>query len=104
MSKPTGPLIQPRFRIVLDGFGYVLLSRVGQTHGQLVPVWRNKGRPSNLTMLEELPDYLFPPIAEQTAIVEYIEKATANIDSAITAPAARSSSSASTEHASSPTW
>ena len=42
------------------------------------------------------------PVPEQTAIVEYLDKATSTPPSP--APAARSSSSASTARASSPTW
>ena len=73
---------QPRPGSSSRWLGYVLLSPVGQTHGQLSLYGGTKDGLS----LDDVKNYqiILPPLAEQTAIVEYIEKATANIDSAIT--------------------
>ena len=61
--------------------GYVLLSTVGQTHGQISLYGGTKDGLS----LDDVKNYeiLLPPLAEQTAIVEYIDKATADIDASI---------------------
>ena len=61
--------------------GYVLLSTVGQTHGQLSLYGGTKDGLS----LDDVKNYqiLLPPLTEQAAIVEYIDKSTVDIDSAI---------------------
>ena len=61
--------------------GYVLLSTVGQTHGQLSLYGGTKDGLS----LDNVKNYpiLLPPLDEQVAIVEFIDKATASIDTAI---------------------
>ena len=61
--------------------GYVLLSTVGQTHGQISLYGGTKDGLS----LDDVKNYqiLLPPLDEQVAIVEYIDKATAGIDSSI---------------------
>ena len=61
--------------------GYVLLSTVGQTHGQLSLYGGTKDGLS----LDDVKNYqiLLPPLDEQIAIVEHVDKATAEIDAAI---------------------
>ena len=61
--------------------GYVLLSAVGQTHGQITLYGGTKEGLS----LDDVKNYpiLLPPLSEQTAIVEHLYKATANIEAAI---------------------
>ena len=62
--------------------GYVLLSTVGQTHGQISLYGGTKDGLS----LDDVKDYpmLIPPLDEQTSIVKHLERATAAIDAAIT--------------------
>ena len=59
----------------------MLLSTVGQTHGQLSLYGGTKDGLS----LDDVKNYqiLLPPLTEQAAIVEYIDKSTVDIDSAI---------------------
>ena len=61
--------------------GYVLLSTVGQTHGQIS---LNGGTKDGLS-LDDVKNYqiLLPPPDEQIAIVEHVDKATADVDVAI---------------------
>ena len=72
---------QPRPGSSSQWLGYVLLSTVGQTHGQVSLYGGTKDGLS----LDDVKNYqiLLPPLAEQTAIVEHIDKATADIDAAI---------------------
>ena len=60
--------------------GYVLLSAVGQTHGQITLYGGTKEGLS----LDDVKNYpiLLPPLSEQHAIVEYLDKANASIDAA----------------------
>ena len=62
--------------------GYVLLSTVGQTHGQISLYGGTKDGLS----LDDVKNYpiLLPPLDEQIAIVKYIDKTTADIEAAIT--------------------
>ena len=61
--------------------GYVLLSTVGQTHGQISLYGGTKDGLS----LDDVKNYpiLLPPPSEQTSIVKHIDKANATIDDAI---------------------
>ena len=61
--------------------GYVLLSMVGQTHGQISLYGGTKDGLS----LDDVKNYqiLLPPLDEQIAIVEHIDKISADIDAAI---------------------
>ena len=61
--------------------GYVLLSTVGQTHGQISLYGGTKDGLS----LDDVKNYqiLLPPLDEQIAIVEHVDKATAAVDAAI---------------------
>ena len=61
--------------------GYVLLSTVGQTHGQI----SLSGGTKDGLSLDDVKNYqiLLPSLDEQAAIVEYLDKATAGIDAAI---------------------
>ena len=61
--------------------GYVLLSTVGQTHGQISLYGGTKDGLS----LDDVKNYqiLLPPLPEQTDIVEHLDEATAGIDAAI---------------------
>ncbi len=61
--------------------GYVLLSTVGQTHGQISLYGGTKDGLS----LDDVKDYqiLLPPLSEQAAIVKHLDSATADIDAAI---------------------
>ena len=72
---------QPRPGSSSRWLGYVLLSPVGQTHGQISLYGGTKDGLS----LDDVKNYqiILPPIDEQADIVEYIERATAGIDSAI---------------------
>ena len=72
---------QPRLGSYSRWLGYVLLSSVGQTHGQMSLYGGTKDGLS----LDDVKDYpiLLPPFEEQHAIVEYLDQATANIDFAI---------------------
>ena len=60
---------------------YVLLSSVGQTHGRLCMYGGTKQGLS----LDDVKNYviLLPPAPEQTALVDWIEVATASVDAAI---------------------
>jgi len=60
---------------------YVLLSSVGETHGRLCMYGGTKQGLS----LDDVKNYvvLLPPAAEQTALVDWIETATASVDAAI---------------------
>ena len=62
--------------------GYVLLSTVGQTHGQISLYGGTKDGLS----LDDVRNYqiLLPPLDEQIAIVKHIDKAAADTDAAIT--------------------
>ncbi len=73
---------QPRPGSYSQWLGYVLLSSVGQTHGQISLYGGTKDGLS----LDDVKNYLIllPPRAEQHAIVEYIDNTTANIDASIT--------------------
>ena len=72
---------QPRPGLSSQWLGYVLLSTVGQTHGQISLYGGTKDGLS----LTDVKNYqiLLPPSTEQTAIVEYLDKATADIDASI---------------------
>ena len=72
---------RPRPGSCSQWLGYVLLSKVGQTHGQISLYGGTKDGLS----LDDVKSYqiLLPPLAEQTAIVEYLDKATADNDAAI---------------------
>ena len=72
---------QPRPGSCSQWLGYVLLSKVGQTHGQISLYGGTKDGLS----LDDVKSYqiLLPPLAEQTAIVEYLDKATADNDAAV---------------------
>ena len=72
---------QPRRGISSEWLGYVLLSEVGQTHGQI----NLYGGTKDGLSLDDVKNYpiLLPPLGEQTAIVEYLDKATADIEVAI---------------------
>ena len=61
--------------------GYVLLSTVGQTHGQISLYGGTKDGLS----LDDVKNYqiLLPPLDEQIAIVEHLDKTSADIDAAI---------------------
>ena len=61
--------------------GYVLLSTVGQTHGRISLYGGTKDGLS----LDDVKNYhiLLPPLDEQTAITEHLDKATTDVDSAI---------------------
>ena len=61
--------------------GYVLLSTVGKTHGQISLYGGTKDGLS----LDDVKDYqiLLPPLDEQIAIVKHIDKATADTEAAI---------------------
>ena len=61
--------------------GYVLLSTVGQTHGQISLYGGTKDGLS----LDDVNNYpiLLPPLDEQIAIVKYIDKTTADIEAVI---------------------
>ena len=61
--------------------GYVLLSTVGQTHGQISLYGGTKDGLS----LDDVKNYqiLLPPLDEQIAIVEHIDKTSADTDAAI---------------------
>ena len=82
--------------------GYVLLSTVGQTHGQISLYGGTKDGLS----LDDVKNHqiLLPPMEEQIAIVEYLDKATADVDATIAAPAARSTWCRSTAPGSSLMW
>ena len=72
---------RPRLGSSSRWLGYVLLSPVGQVHGQTSLYGGTKDGLS----LDDVKNYpiLRPPFPEQIAIAEYIDKATAEIDSAI---------------------
>ena len=72
---------QPRPGQSSRWLGYVLLSTVGQTHGQISLYGGTKDGLS----LDDVKNYqmLLPPLDEQLAIVEYIDNATADIGTAI---------------------
>ena len=72
---------QPRPGSYSRWLGYVLLSSVGQSHGQLSLYGGTKDGLS----LDAVKNYpiLLPPPCEQRAIVKFIDNATANIDAAI---------------------
>ena len=72
---------QPRRGMSSEWLGYVLLSEVGQTHGQISLYGGTKDGLS----LDDVKNYptLLPPLGEQTAIVEFLDKATADIEAAI---------------------
>ena len=72
---------QPRPGSSSKWLGYVLLSSVGQTHGQISLYGGTKDGLS----LDDVKNYqiLLPPLDEQLALVKYINKATADIDAAI---------------------
>ena len=72
---------QPRPGSSSRWLGYVLLSTVGQTHGQISLYGGTKDGLS----LDDVKNYpiLLPPLHEQLAIAEHIDKATAAIDDAI---------------------
>ena len=72
---------QPRPGLSSQWLGYVLLSTVGQTHGQISLYGGTKDGLS----LADVKNYqiLLPPRAEQTAIFKYLDKATADIDATI---------------------
>ena len=72
---------QPRPGSSSQWLGYLLLSTVGQTHGQISLYGGTKDGLS----LDDVKNYqiLLPPLTEQTAIVEYLDKATADIDATI---------------------
>ena len=72
---------QPRPGSCSRWLGYVLLSTVGQTHGQISLYGGTKDGLS----LDDVKDYpiLLPPLDEQLAIVEHVDKTSADIDAAI---------------------
>ena len=72
---------QPRPGSYSRWLGYVLLSAVGQTHGQISLYGGTKDGLS----LDDVKNYpiLLPPLAEQLAIVKYLDKVSADIDAAI---------------------
>ena len=72
---------QPRPGLSSEWLGYVLLSIVGQAHGQISLYGGTKDGLS----LDDVKNYpiLLPPAAEQTTIVEYINSASADIVVAI---------------------
>ena len=73
---------QPRPGSSSQWLGYVLLSTVGQTHGRITLYGGTKDGLS----LDDVKNYpiLLPPLAEQAAIVEHLDKATADIETTIT--------------------
>ena len=73
---------QPRLGPSSRWLGYVLLSTVGQIHGQISLYGGTKDGLS----LDDVKNYpiLLPPLDEQLAIIEYVDEATAAIDAAIT--------------------
>ena len=72
---------QPRPGSSSRWLGYVLLSTVGQTHGQISLYGGTKDGLS----LDDVKNYqiLLPPLDEQLAIVEHVDKSSADIDAAI---------------------
>ena len=72
---------QPRPGSCSRWLGYVLLSTVGQTHGQISLYGGTKDGLS----LDDVKDYpiLLPPLDEQLAIVEHVDKTSADIDTTI---------------------
>ena len=69
---------QPRPGSSSQWLGYVLFSTVGQTHGQMSLYGGTKDGLS----LDDVKNYpiILPPLAEQNAIVEYLDKAIADIE------------------------
>ncbi len=72
---------QPRPGSSSQWLGYVLLSMVGQTHGQISLYGGTKDGLS----LDDVRNYpiLLPPRTEQSAIIAYVEAASADIDTAV---------------------
>ena len=72
---------QPRPGSSSRWLGYVLLSTVGQTHGQISLYGGTKDGLS----LDDVKNYqiLLPPLDEQLAIVEHVDKTSADIDAAL---------------------
>ncbi len=72
---------QPRPGSSSRWLGYVLISTVGQTHGQISLYGGTKDGLS----LDDVKDYqiLLPPLDEQLAIVEHVDKTSADIDADI---------------------
>lgn len=73
--RPRAGAVVPRWA------GYVLLSSIGQTHGQLA---MNGGTKQGLS-LDDVGNYVLvlPPIAEQRALVATIERQTSDLERAI---------------------
>ena len=72
---------QPLQGISSKWLGYVLLSKIGETHGQISLY----GGAKDGLSLDDVKNYqiILPPKAEQTTIVEHIEKDSTEIDTAI---------------------